>query len=320
MKPGHPLLPATFPEPWADSYGQDRYGIWQGIFIGDVEQRFRWIPPGEFMMGSLEDEPERDYDEGPQHQVHFEQGFWLAEIACPQALWQAVMKKNPSYFKGDDRPVESVSWHDSQEFIAKLNQAKPGLNLRLPSEAEWEYACRAGTTTPFWWGSELTTDRANYDGNHPYNNGPKGEYRQETVPVKQFDRNPWGLYQMHGNVWEWCEDDWHSDYKGAPADGSPWKTDEDKEKAVLRGGSWYDYGWLLRSACRARARRVLAFRLPRPRAPRDVALASLGFRLARGPELQPSQPEVAGGARGQRSRGTSDAGGGQQRREDGNEV
>ncbi|HEB49156.1 MAG TPA: formylglycine-generating enzyme family protein, partial [Desulfobulbus sp.] len=153
------LLPDIFPEPWAESYGQDDHGLWQGVYLHDIEVRFRWIPPGEFMMGSPEDESERFEWEGPQHRVRFAQGFWLAETACSQALWQAVMGENPSRFKGDELPVENVSWTDAQEFIEQVNRAHPGLALRLPSEAEWEYGCRAGTSTPFWFGTELTTDR-----------------------------------------------------------------------------------------------------------------------------------------------------------------
>ena len=232
----------------------------------------RWIPPGEFMMGSPPNEPERFDVEGPQHQVRFAQGFWLAETACTQALWQAVMGENPSRFSDDlQNPVENVSWQLAQQFIDKLNQQAPDLALRLPSEAEWEYACRAGTTTPFWFGTELSTEQANYDGNHPYANGETGEYRKKTMPVKTFNPNPWGLYQMHGNVWEWCTDRWHESYDGAPDDGSAWTAD-DSEYHVCRGGSWIFNGGCLRSAYRNR----------------DIFSAgNVGFRLARGPELQP---------------------------------
>jgi len=279
MKTDHPLLPPLFPETWAESYGQDRYGLGQGVYIEDIELRFRWIPPGEFMMGSPPDEPERSNSEGPQHRVRFEQGFWLAETACTQALWQAVMGENPSRFKGEENPVENVSWDDAKRFIEKINGLHPSLELRLPSEAEWEYACRAGTTTPFWFGTELTTDKANYNGDFPYVGGAKEEYREKTLPARYFKPNPWGLYQMHGNVWEWCEDAWHDNYAGAPEDGQPRLTGEDQEWAVLRGGSWFYHGRSLRSASRLRA-------------PRDDAgiLVNSGFRLARGPERQPVQP------------------------------
>ncbi len=290
------LLPDIFPEPWAESYGQDDHGLWQGVYLHDIEVRFRWMPPGEFMMGSPEDEPERFEREGPQHRVRFVRGFWLAETACTQALWQAVMGENPSRFKGDELPVENVSWIDAQEFIERVNRAHPGLALRLPSEAEWEYGCRAGTSTPFWFGTELSTDRANYDGNYPYAGGKKGKDRQKTVPVKRFHPNPWGLYQVHGNVWEWCADPWHDTYEGAPDDGRVWEKDGDSKWAVLRGGSWLLYGRYVRSACR--------FHDHRDRAGLFGDFG--GFRLARGPE----SPGAAGGrGRGgsQAERGTSAA-------------
>jgi formylglycine-generating enzyme required for sulfatase activity len=147
-----------------------------------------------------------------------------------------------------------------------------GFEARLPSEAEWEYGCRAGTTTPFWFGDLLTTELANYDGDTPYNDGEKGEYRKTTVPVKRFQRNPWGLYQMHGNIWEWCEDRWHDSYDDAPIDGRPWR-DGSEEGRVLRGGSWVRDGGPLRSAYR--------FHLPP-----DYRHDYFGFRLARGPQGQ----------------------------------
>ena len=269
------VLPDIFPESWAHSYGQDRYGIWQGIFVNDIEVRLRWIPPGEFIMGSPKDEPERYDDEGPLHRVAFEKGFWLGETACTQELWQAVTGgKNPSEFKeeGFEHPVENVSWDDANDFIDGLNSLVSGLEARLPSEAEWEYACRAGTDTPFWFEQELTPDRANYDGTEPYNNAPKGENRGKTVPVKFFEQNPWGLYQMHGNVWEWCRDRWHDSYDDAPNNGSAWE-DGDSDERVCRGGSWFDNGGSLRSAYRGYD-------------PHGIGFVHYGLRLARGPQDQ----------------------------------
>ncbi|WP_286822374.1 formylglycine-generating enzyme family protein [Desulfobacter sp. UBA2225] len=277
MKKDHQLeirsvLPDIFPENWAHSYGQDHYGIWQGIYVNSIDVRFRWIPPGEFMMGAPGDEPERNDDEGPLHRVAFQKGFWLADTACTQEVWQAVTGKNPSRFKeeGPEHPVENVSWDDANAFIDRLNSLVSGLGARLPSEAEWEYACRAGTDTPFWFGRELTPDKANHKGTEPYNKGPKGEYRKKTVPVKFFEQNPWGLYQMHGNVWEWCQDRWHDNYNGAPDDGSAWE-DGDTNSRVCRGGSWINNGRPLRSAYRDYW-------------PHGGRYGGDGLRLARGPQ------------------------------------
>jgi formylglycine-generating enzyme required for sulfatase activity len=240
------FLPQTFPEPWACDWGQDSYGLWLGFNYKGVRQGLRWIPPGEFMMGSPESEPER-FDNERQYKVIITEGFWLAETACTQALWRAVMGENPSRFKGADRPVENINWKDCQSFISKLNTAIPGLNVCLPTETQWEYACRAGTTTPFSFGESITTDQVNFDGNYPYNDGPKGEYREQTVPVKTFPCNPWGLYEMHGNVWEWCVD-WYGSYPKETAVDPTGPTNGDAR--VLRGGSWIFYARFVRSAFR----------------------------------------------------------------------
>ncbi len=148
------------------------------------------------------------------------------------------------------RPVTGVSWDDAQAYTKWLS-GKTGNEYRLPSEAEWEYACRAGSVTPFWWGTSITTEQANYDGRgFAYSGGGrKGEFRQQTLPVQCFEPNPWGLYQVHGNVWEWCEDLWHSNYIEAPANGSAW-TDGNTNLRVLRGGSWINNPRGLRSAFR----------------------------------------------------------------------
>ncbi len=215
-------------------------------------------------MGSPASEAERSNDE-IQHRVILTEGFWLADTACTQALWQAVMGDNPSGFKGEERPVETVSWQDVQYFIKRLNTLAPDGGFRLPTEAEWEYACRAGTTTPFWFGDQISPEQVNYDGNYPYSGGPKGKYRKETVDVKALPCNGWGLYQMHGNVWEWCQDRYGA-YPSAtvvdpvgPAAGAA---------RVIRGGSW------LVSARRVRA----ASRYGRDPGDRH---AILGFRCAR---------------------------------------
>ncbi|MEK8020090.1 MAG: SUMF1/EgtB/PvdO family nonheme iron enzyme, partial [Candidatus Parabeggiatoa sp.] len=179
-----------------------------------------YIPGGTFMMGAPKNEEGRSSDEGPQHKVTVKP-FLMGKYPITQAQWIAVMGKNPSHFKGDNRPVESVSWHDSVEFCKRLFD-KTGKAYRLPSESEWEYACRAGTTTPFYFGETITTDLANYHGDYTYASGPKGVYRPQTTDVGSFPPNAFGLYDMHGNVWEWCADLWHDKYDGAPTDGAAW--------------------------------------------------------------------------------------------------
>ena len=164
-------MPTPFPDQWASEWGQDEHGIFQALTINRVKVVFRWIFPGRFFMGSSEKELEREKDE-VQHEVALTRGFWLADTVCTQELWEAVMGENPSGFKdGKDWPVENVSWDMCKEFLEKINGLEPGLKLRLPTEAEWEYACRAGTVTPFSFGEDITTDQVNYDGNYPY----KGE-------------------------------------------------------------------------------------------------------------------------------------------------
>jgi formylglycine-generating enzyme required for sulfatase activity len=206
------------------------------------------IPGGTFMMGSLKEE---GYDtEKPQHQVTLS-SFFMGKYPVTQAQYQAIMGTNPSHFKGSNRPVERVDWNDAVTFCQKLSQ-RTGKNYRLPSEAEWEYACRAGTTTPFHFGETITTDLANYNGNYTYGQEPKGVYREETTEVGSFGvANNFGLYDMHGNVRERCQDNWHSDYYGAPTDGSSWlKNTQSSDIKLLRGGSWYYVPGNCRSASR----------------------------------------------------------------------
>jgi formylglycine-generating enzyme required for sulfatase activity len=181
-------------------------------------------------------------------------------------LWQVVMDKNPSEFKGAERPVEQVSWEDTMTFMTRLNGQITGLDLRLPTEAEWEYACRAGTQTPFWFGANITTEQVNYDGNFPYAGGTKGKDRGETVEVKALPCNGWGLYQMHGNVWEWCND-WYGVYTEGSVT-NPQGT-ASSEGRVRRGGGWVSGGRDARSARRDSG------------APVD-RYSGVGFRLARG--------------------------------------
>ena len=255
---------------------------------------FMYIPAGRFMMGQTDAEQaeliklvgKKDYqswyaNELPRHEVTFKDGFWMGTYPVTQAEWQTIMGKNPSYFKGERRPVETVSWDDCQKFLKKLNDTHPlplprgeqrgiplsggagvgspllggaggGLLFRLPSEAEWEYACRAGTTTPFYFGETISADQANYNGNYVYGKGKQGVYRKQTTDVGSFSPNAWGLCDMHGNVWEWCADTWHESYKEVPNNGNIWGDLGDKKAKVLRGGSWYDNPSNCRSAFRGR--------------------------------------------------------------------
>ncbi|MEA5596586.1 bifunctional serine/threonine-protein kinase/formylglycine-generating enzyme family protein [Rivularia sp. UHCC 0363] len=203
------------------------------------------IPGGNFIMGAPEDE-EGSFDfERPQHKVSI-QSFFIGKYQVTQEQYQVIMERNPSYFKGKKRPVERVSWDDAVEFCTKLSKLT-GKEYRLPSEAEWEYACRAGTITPFHFGETITTELVNYNGNNTYDAAPQGIYRKQTTNIGSFPPNPFGLYDMHGNVWEWCLDDCHENYEGAPRDGSAWVNDNYFYK-VLRGGSWYSIPEDCRSA------------------------------------------------------------------------
>ncbi|MCP5159697.1 MAG: formylglycine-generating enzyme family protein [Gammaproteobacteria bacterium] len=253
---------------WAHTWGRDGKGLFAAFSVGGITQRVRWMPPGRFLMGSPESEYGR-LDNELQHEVILTRGFWLAETACTQALWQAVTGKNPSPFKGDRRPVGQVSWNEVQDFIARLNRAVLGLEARLPTEAEWEYACRAGTTTPFSFGENITSEQVNYNGNYPYRGDQKGQYREKTVEVASLPANPWGLYEMHGNIWEWCQDRYGEYPEGPVADPVGPAT---SERRVLRGGSWIFYGPDVRSAYRNHYE---------PGYRNDF----YGFRLALGPEL-----------------------------------
>ncbi|MBI4750942.1 MAG: formylglycine-generating enzyme family protein [Acidobacteria bacterium] len=219
-------------------------------FTNSIGMEFVLIPAGSFLMGSPETEAERYLDERPQHKVTFSKPFYLGKFQVTQAQWQAVMGTNPSYFKGDNLPVEQVSWNDCQEFLKRLNAKQDGYSYRLPTEAEWEYACRAGTRTPFSFGETITTDQVNYNGNYPYGDAPKGEYRGNPTSVGSFPPNAWGLHDMHGNTWEWCQDVWHDTYDDAPTDGSAWEGEFDNEYRMMRGGSWGSSARLCRSAFR----------------------------------------------------------------------
>ena len=206
-----------------------------------------YIPGGSFLMGSPGNEGSICSNEGPQHEVTL-QPFYMSKYPITQDQYQAIMGNNPSHFKGGSRPVEKVNWHNATEFCQKLS-SKIGKIYRLPSESQWEYACRAGTTTPFYFGETITSELVNYNGNYFYGNAPNGKYRVETTDVGSFPPNAFGIYDMHGNVWEWCADDWHENYNGAPTDGSVW-LDGEKNLSPLRGGSWAYIPFYCRSAIR----------------------------------------------------------------------
>ncbi len=213
------------------------------IWIGDRRLPLALvpIPGGKFWMGSPKGEG--NDDEKPRHEVAIAP-FYMSKYPITQAQYQAVMDQNPSSFEGAHRPVEQVSWRDAIAFCEALSRLgvhevslKEIRQFTLPSEAQWEYACRAGTETPFYWGETISTDQANYDGNYVYGSGQKGSYREQTTEVGTFPPNNFGLYDMHGNVWEWCADHWHGNYHNAPTDGSAWTTNNKDAPRLLRGGS-----------------------------------------------------------------------------------
>ncbi|MFZ0258283.1 MAG: formylglycine-generating enzyme family protein, partial [Gammaproteobacteria bacterium] len=272
---------------------EPRFGVYADLMLatehGSATQRLRWIEPGVFLMGSPESEAGRYEDEGPPHEVAISQGFWLFDTPCTQALWETVMDgENPSDFKSPDRPVEQVSWDDVQEFLKRTNALVPGLDLVLPTEAQWEYACRAGTETALYTGDMEILGESNapaldpiawYGGNSGVDfelaNGVQRTWLREmqypeglagTHPVKRKQPNSWGLYDMLGNVWEWCADG----RRTYTADGmtDPVGPTEAGLSRVLRGGAWLYDAWRVRSA----------FRL---QSPPDSRNYSLGFRCAR---------------------------------------
>jgi eukaryotic-like serine/threonine-protein kinase len=216
------------PQSVAEIFKED---LGSGVFLTMVK-----IPAGRFMMGSKNTEKERASDEGPQHEVKVRE-FYLGRSLVTQAQWQSIMGNNPSKFKGDNNlPVDSVSWLDAMDFCEKLSK-KTSRTYRLSSESEWEYACRAGTTTPFAFGEIISPAIVNFDGSYT----SAGENRQKSTVVGSFPPNSFGLYDMHGNLWEWCLDEYVNSYRNTPVDGNPSgdiKTRNPNKSRLLRGGSW----------------------------------------------------------------------------------
>jgi formylglycine-generating enzyme required for sulfatase activity len=206
------------------------------------------IPPGQFLMGSPPKE-EWHRDNETLHRVTLTKAFYMATTEVTQAQWKTLMGTNPSFCTGDKLPVETVTWQQAVEFCRKLSD-KEGTKYRLPTEAEWEFACRAGTTTPFHTGETISTEQANYDGNYTYAGGEKGVFREETTDVGSFAPNAWGLHDMHGNVWEWCAD-WYGEY--ANGDATDPTGPAQGEERVLRGGTWINFPAVCRSANRGKA-------------------------------------------------------------------
>lgn len=254
-----------FPPPWASAWGDDPYGLWADLTVNGATQRMRWIEPSGsegFWMGSTKQERAaikhkqvREWANSREHepmQVVIAKGFWLADTPCTQVFWQAVTGKNPSHFskggEAPERPVENVSWNDVDERFVRRFAQTPAWGtddrLCLPSEEQWEYAARAGTRSAYWWGDDWDAARgnANVTGERSWND------EEGTTPVHRHAPNPWGLFDMHGNVWEFCSDIWQ-----ARRDAQEARPDE--EGRMVRGGSWFDRSGLARAACRDKGHR-----------------------------------------------------------------
>ncbi len=249
-----------------DWTGEYAAGTQKSLNIKGATYNFRYCPAGTFTMGSPESEPDRSYDE-KEHRVTLTKGFWMLETEVTQAMWKTVINEKPSWFSSSrggassvndldtsNFPVERVSWYDCQEFIKRLNSlgiAPKGFQFRFPTEAEWEYACRAGATTPYFWGSSLNGDKANCDGDYPYGTSTEGKDLGRTTKVGSYDANPWGLYDMHGNVYEWCADWYDEDfYKNQNSKQDPINATQGSRRKTLRGGCWSSYARNCRSAHR----------------------------------------------------------------------
>ncbi|MCU0565643.1 MAG: SUMF1/EgtB/PvdO family nonheme iron enzyme [Oculatellaceae cyanobacterium Prado106] len=236
------FVPISGSKLWMRSLDDD------GDDANHISIEFVPIPSGKFWMGSLDSEG--DTDEKPRHEVTIT-SFYMSKFPITQTQYQIVMEQSPSIFKGGNRPVENVSWNDAIAFCEALSKLSD-CQITLPSEAQWEYACRAGTETSYYFGETLSTDQANYREDDVYVSSHKAIYRRETTDVGNFPPNPFDLHDMHGNVWEWCADHWHGNYRGAPTDGRAWIESGDSDFRLLRGGSWLDYASQCRSAYRGR--------------------------------------------------------------------
>jgi len=230
-----------------------------GEITNTIGMKFVLIPAGEFMMGSSQSveevvsngggEVEYYRGEQPRHRVSITRPFYLGVHEVTQKQYEAIMGENPSYFEGENNPVDSVSWFDAVEFCKKLTE-KEGITYRLPTEAEWEYSCRAGTETPFHYGNSLSSRQANFHGEYPYGKAEKGPFRAETLPVGSFKPNAWGLYDMHGNMYEWCADWYDVDYYGESTVDDP-QGPASGEYRVRRSGAWINTGAFCRSVYRS---------------------------------------------------------------------
>lgn len=287
-----PLSPPVFPMPWANEWGEDEYGLWMAFSYQGQRHAFCRIPPGSFTMGSPKDEDGRALNEN-QQDITFAEGFWMGDFPVTQGLYQAVTGDNPSHFNSQPQnellPVEKVNWQDAQAFIQALNQLHPDLNVNLPLECMWEYACRAGTQTSFWFGDQLDLSWVNYSGKWHWNKDTEGDNtkaaRKQTNPAGDYPPNPWGLFDMHGNVYEWCLEPWQDSYPAREKTvklKSDWLSQmdaslqhsqhADEPRFSVRGGGCSFNGPLCRSADRSRN-----FAGDR--------YYGLGFRLALDPEL-----------------------------------
>ena len=239
--------PPGFPYKWCNC-GEDKYGIWIQIKINQSNTKMRWMKPGEFVMGSPDDELHR-YEHETNHEVSLTKGFWISDTTCTQETWENVMKSNPSKNTGPQKPVDNISFNDCKKFFEKVNELNNKIVFSLPTESQWEYACRAGTQTPFSFGINISPDQVNYNGEHPYIGQEKQLNRNQTLETKALPANPWGLYEMHGNVWEWCSD-WFAQLvsNGVTDPAGP----SNGLYKILRGGSAFSGAADCRSAARIR--------------------------------------------------------------------